>query len=315
MARSLSIITVTHQSSAVLPQFVRAAAAAAPHSEIVIVDNASTDGGPNLVSAHPQVTVLANNTNVGFGRACNIGARYAAKGILAFVNPDLWLSQVDVPPPGDFKPFGIAAGVMSDERGDPVSAISREPRRAAAWYREVFSPLAPRQLPPLRRRSQRRPGYVSGALCLVEAGEFQALGGFDERFFLYHEDRDLGRRYRRAGLPVRHLTSVRGRHLHGSSTGATTTVPGQAWSIVSWIEYVGIWEGSTAARNLADRVLRRLSNMGTLLSESRALVRSQRVSRKAAEYRQLHERVSAFPRYLPPEVPGFYPHARAAILP
>jgi hypothetical protein len=85
-------------------------------------------------------------------------------------------------------------------------------------------------------------------MLLVARDEFLTLGGFDSRFFLYYEDRDLSRRYRESGFPVGTTGALCGTHEGGaSSTGHGMRAVPAAWGLLGWIQYVSIYNGSRAA--------------------------------------------------------------------
>jgi GT2 family glycosyltransferase len=85
---------------------------------------------------------------------------------------------------------------------------------------------------------------VGGAVFLVAVEEFQSLGGFDERFFMYYEDTDLTQRYLQHGLPLRSSPALLASHLGGASAPAPRR---NALSFLGWLEYLDKWHGSAAA--------------------------------------------------------------------
>lgn len=303
---------MAYQSRRVLSSFVEAAARAIPDAELIIVDNASTDGCAAAVSDHPQVQVVTSSVNGGFGRGCNIGARAATGEWIIFANPDLSLESVDTRGLPGLRPFGLGAGSISAPHGAHVRGTRPTGSLASDWSREVLHRYVPRacsRLLPTRTWPRQ---WASGALLMARRDEFRQIGGFDERFFLYHEDRDLGTRYRRDGMRIRSVAGVRGAHLHGQSSGDAPTAAGQAWSFVSWIEYLAIWRGIDVARSqgcLAVGVLRRIQRLSSRLSGSTTM------KRKADETTELLERITRFPHFLPPtpDSDPFYPNARAAL--
>lgn len=277
----LSVIVVTYNSAEVIGACLRSVQAQLPGAETIVVDNASRDGAVEIARA-AGATVHANETNAGFGRACNQGAEAASGTHLLFLNPDVELDSVD----GDAlaaeferSPFGLLA---------PVLQSGARARRAQRPWRvellsHVLAPLRPRELPVLPRPVIRRGHWwPAGALVFVEREEFRRLGGFDPRFFLYYEDMDLARRYRSAGLPIRLTHSLRGHHHPGSSStgeGSGAAVRA-AWSYLGWLEYLCTWQGpDTAAR--AARQERRLRG-----HVDRALGVAERVSPAASRARR-----------------------------
>ena len=254
----LSVIVVTYNSAEVIGACLRSVQARLPEAETIVVDNASSDATVRI-ARDAGATVVANEVNAGFGRACNQGAEAATDPHLLFLNPDVVLDAVDLDALWNELrrvPFGLLAPVLQRR--------ARARRTQRPWRVELLShvlgPLRPRELPPLPRPVLRSENWwPAGALVFAQREEFQRLGGFDPRFFLYYEDMDLARRYRAAGLPIRLTYSVRGHHHGGtSSTGEGSGVAVRAaWSYLSWLEYLCTWQGpETAAR--AARQERRL---------------------------------------------------------
>jgi N-acetylglucosaminyl-diphospho-decaprenol L-rhamnosyltransferase len=309
---SLSIVTVSYNSRDVLPSFLNAAHTAAAGAEVIVVDNASVDGTPAIVGQHPNVVLVPSETNLGFGRACNLGASKASGQLVAFVNPDVRLESFDVSGLRAERPFGLRAGYLRHrDTGPPRPALHRDPSMLQSWFNEVALRFKPRWMPQLPSGVTAKPGYVSGALFLARRDEFHQLGGFDPRFFLYHEDRDLGRRYRQANLPLAPAPGVIGSHSHGQSSSENMSVMGQAWSLVSAIEYDGIWRGQRAAQHSAGRLL---DSLEIAVRAMKPLARGSRAfQRKMNELRSIKQSVLAFERFLPVAADGFYPHASAAI--
>jgi GT2 family glycosyltransferase len=185
--------------------------------ETLVVDNGSTDGSAAFVRERfPGVRVVALDDNRGFAGGNNAGAREARGRYLVFLNNDTvvepgWLAAlrgaVD-----EAAGFALATSrvvymhdpAIIDSAGDGVlrwgGAFKRfHGTRApeAAQSGEVFG--------------------VCGAACLVPRGVFDELGGFDEAFFVSHEDVDLSYRARLLGYRCRYAAAAVVRH-HGSAT-------------------------------------------------------------------------------------------------
>lgn len=167
--------------------------------EIILVDNASTDGSAdNIEDAFPEVSVRKNETNEGFGRGSNIGAQWAQGEYLAFLNPDTVVEQVWL--------WALVAALDADsEAGLATSRILLlgEPALINTCGHEVhYTGLTLCRglgfdcgsFPELEEVDA-----VSGAAFVVRRNLFESLGGFDEAFFMYLEDTDLSLRARLAG--------------------------------------------------------------------------------------------------------------------
>lgn len=202
-------------------------AGAAP--DVVVVDNGSRDGSiAALQRAVPSVRVLDPGANVGYARAANLGIAATTAPIVAVCNPD-----VEVRP-------GTAAAMLAAFADDSVGAAGprirnpdgstypsarRDPALGDALGHAVLGLVWPGN--PFTRRYREldadpaRPrdvDWVSGAAVWLRRSALDAVGGWDEAFFMYGEDVDLGRRLRAAGWRVRYVPEGDVTHVQGLST-------------------------------------------------------------------------------------------------
>lgn len=184
--------------------------------ELVIVDNGSTSAEAASLKAvadgDDRVVLRAGHGNVGFARGANLGARTAKGEILIFLNPDAFLQpgcvrELSREIVGRPVPCIVGGRVLNADRTEqrgarrgeitPMSALmslSGLARRLPAWRRyEVH--LEDERLPD---RPTPAP-TISGACFCMRREDFDAVGGFDEKYFLHVEDVDLCWRVRRAG--------------------------------------------------------------------------------------------------------------------
>lgn len=192
----VSLIVVAYNSAASLPACLDALATTqyAPY-ELLVVDNASVDGTPQLVAArYPQARLLANRENIGFGRACNQAAQAARGELLVFLNPD-----VIVTPPW---------------LGTLVARMAAHPDAGIICP----STLYPGQAPP-PPAPPAATAAVPGCAMLVRRAAWRQLGGFDERYFLYWEDTDLCWRAWLLGWRVLEEFAAHVYHERGGSAG------------------------------------------------------------------------------------------------
>ncbi len=199
-------------------------------AETVVIDNASSDGSATFVSeSFPEVKLVANSANVGFTRAVNQGLALASGEAVLVLNPDTVVE-------------GDAIGVLVDTlfANSAVAVVGPQMRNADGGLqpsRRRFSPLllafvesTPVQrllpdLPMLRRYyCQDTPDveqdvdWLTGACLLVRRSAVEAVGGMDERFFMYFEEVDWCRRFQRAGWRVRYQPAAHILHV-GSASG------------------------------------------------------------------------------------------------
>jgi GT2 family glycosyltransferase len=223
------VVVVAYHSANHLPACLEALAEAAGGltRELVVVDNASRDGAPALVTRLvPGARLIVNDVNRGFAAAVNQAARTARGRHLLLLNPDAR------PLPGcvsrlaaelDTRPEAALAGpqLVGPDGADQPSAWPAPGLLTLAYDALLLHNLMPRSRLRLVTAPNEDPLDVeclSGACLLVRRTAFEALGGLDERFFIYYEDTDLGVRARAAGHRLRLVPAARAVHLVGGSS-------------------------------------------------------------------------------------------------
>jgi GT2 family glycosyltransferase len=268
-ARALiSAVIVTHDSARCVAGCLTSVRRALPDAEVLVVDNNSRDDTAAVArSAGSDVRLIELDENLGFGRACNLGVEQARHEHVLLLNPDTRVAAVD---------RGGLARLLSRRRfGLVAPALDTEPERThdeSRWQRELIAHTLmmlrprewrPRPLPAGDGRST----WVSAAMLLVTRAEFVALGGFDPRFFLYYEDRDLCRRYRDSRFTIETTRVLHGTHEGGgSSTHDGLRAAPIGWGLLGWLQYVSIRDGTPAARTAARATVRLLRTMRTGLA-------------------------------------------------
>ena len=206
--------------------------AAPPRSahEIIVVDNASTDGSPDAARAWSDVQVIELAQNAGFARGNNVGIRASAGDLLLLLNSD-----TVVPPTAIDRLIGELAarpdvGVIGPRLVDASGRAELSFGRMIGPFNEVRQKLLvrghARGLPfvsALVERRTRRPqaaDWVSGACLLVRRDDAFAAGLLDERYFMYTEDVDFCAAVRRKGRVVWFTPDVEIVHARGRSARA-----------------------------------------------------------------------------------------------
>jgi GT2 family glycosyltransferase len=199
-ATRLSVVIVTYQSrSAVAAALPPLATQLGPHDEVVVVDNASSDGTLDVVRAVlPEAIVVQTGRNAGFADGANAGAAAASGDLLVFLNPDAapgpGFTDAIRAPLDDGRGWAAWMGMVTAEQGAVVNTNGGAVHfTGIAWAGEAGRP-APGTLD-----RPREVGFASGACLAVPRTTWEAVGGFPERFFMYHEDVDLSLRVRLAG--------------------------------------------------------------------------------------------------------------------
>jgi len=232
-------------------------------AEVVVVDNASTDGSADAVeAAFPWAKLIRSRENLGFGRAVNRAARQSRTPWIAPANADIRLepnalATLLATGEADFE-TGIVAPMLSLRDGTIQPSIQPFPTLLdAALLRLRLYRLSPRIGRRLYLRAYRDPaegGYVdwaAGAFLLIRREAFDRVGGFDEEQWLYAEDLDLAWRLSRAGWRTRYEPRA---IVHHEESAATRAVWGDALT-AKWLGATYSWvarrQGMGKVRRLA----------------------------------------------------------------
>jgi GT2 family glycosyltransferase len=219
---TVSVILVNFNDEVRLRACLRSLRGQDPALEIIVVDNASTEGGgAGVEKEFPETRWIGLSENVGFGRANNAGVREAKGDGLLFLNTDT------VVPPGAVSALASKLASAPDLAAVGPALVRPSGRYQVSFGRSVglsgqsvqkflLNPFHERTLP--RSSRARSVGWLSAACLLCRRSAFEAAGGFDEEFFLYFEDIDLCVRLRKAGGRLEFDPAVKVVHEGGSTT-------------------------------------------------------------------------------------------------
>lgn len=197
--------------------------------EIIVVDNHSTDGSIEKVkAAYPQVRVIESETNLGFSKANNLGARASKGELLLFLNSDtqvrLWALDRLVAFLEDHSEVGIVGPRVVYPNGRYQLSAGALPSLWQEWkdrrlYRRVRSGDEDlRERVARKFQAPREVGWVTGSCLMIRRELFEALGGFDESIFMYFEDKDLCKRAAERGSKVVYFPEAEIIHVLGGSS-------------------------------------------------------------------------------------------------
>jgi N-acetylglucosaminyl-diphospho-decaprenol L-rhamnosyltransferase len=199
--------------------------------DVMVIDNASNDGSPDAaIASHPWARLLVNPDNRGLSAAWNQGIRETKAPYLLFLNPDteLWRGTLaDYVEVARRHPnAGIVGPLVRNSDGSVYPSGRVLPTLRDAVGHAFLGDIAPRnpftrryQIGGWDRTSEREVDWVSGACMLCPRRVFDAIGMFDEDFFLYAEELDIATRLRSAGWRVVFTPEVEIIHEIGVSTG------------------------------------------------------------------------------------------------
>lgn len=219
-----------------------------PEIEAVVADNASPDGGENLVRQRfPNVRWLPMGRNAGFGAAVNAGAAVTRSDWILALNPDTTMKGGDLLAMADAGERLGAAAIgpkIIDPSGRPELSYSTRDSMLGdlewmlawrcGWIRKAAT--VPRQV-----------SSVTGACLLVRREYFDRVRGFDEGYFLYFEDADLCRRLRLRGGRVVYHPGFSAMHRRGASVRRQSGLARLAYR-QSQLRFVSLHRSASARR-------------------------------------------------------------------
>jgi N-acetylglucosaminyl-diphospho-decaprenol L-rhamnosyltransferase len=228
-APEVSAVVVNHEAGEALLACV-ASLRAEGVADVIVVDNASSDGSPAaLMSADGEVRLVQTGSNRGYGTAANRGIALSASELVLVANTDVAVHRgalavladaLDADPS-----LAIAGPQILEADGTRYPSARRFPSLVDAAGHALLGDLVPSN--PFTRRYRMvdingtavtEVDWVSGACFLARRRALEELGGFDEAYFMYAEDTDLCWRARRAGWGVAYVPGAVVTHLQGVST-------------------------------------------------------------------------------------------------
>jgi GT2 family glycosyltransferase len=237
---------------------VRAANAA----KTVVVDNGSTDGSIELVrDRFPSVELLTSERNCGYGAAANAAIAACDAPAVLLLNADTVLEPQALTALGRYLDEHPRAAVVGPRLVNADGSLQRStypfPSAGDAFLGQSGLHVLVRRIPWLRGRSWRTWGHdrarpvpwVLGAALAIRRTPFEAVGGFDEAFFLYGEEVDLCRRLTAAGFEVHFAPVTSVVHLGGASTAAQAQAMEREY-VVGQRRYLSRHESRSNARRV-----------------------------------------------------------------
>jgi N-acetylglucosaminyl-diphospho-decaprenol L-rhamnosyltransferase len=206
----VSVVVVTYNALPLLERSLESVQA----YETIVVDHGSTDGTVAFVRERfPEARVIEQE-NLGFGAGNNTGMRAATGDYFLLLNADAWMLGDAVERLVEFAESRPDAAVVGPKLLNPDGTLQRSVRGYPSAWRIATEYLFLRKLAPRSRlfnsfygagfdhESVAEAEFLGGACLLVRREAFEAVGGFDEAFFMMSEEVDWCYRFRRAGWKV-----------------------------------------------------------------------------------------------------------------
>ncbi|HAZ14432.1 MAG TPA: glycosyl transferase family 2 [Bdellovibrionales bacterium] len=237
---NLSIIILSYNTSGLLRDCLQSLSTnTPPATEIIVVDNASSDDSVSMVErSFPRVRLIRNKSNLGFAAANNQGIKVATGRFLLLLNSDTIVTENSLSSMTTFLEsnplYGACACRLLNADGTLQVSAYRIPSllniiiHSTIPLRRLFPGLV-NTYPSQQFETDFDAEYLSGACLLVSSNAIAAVGALDDNFFFYAEDVDWCKRIRKE-FNIRYLHKPAIIHLCGGSTkGGTVSLPSR-WS-------------------------------------------------------------------------------------
>ena len=199
--------------------------------EIIVVDNASTDGSPEMIqNQFPQLKLIRNSDNFGFAKACNIGMRQAEGNYFCILNSDVTIKEECIDNMFSYMEKHPEIGVL----GPKILGSDGNVQRSCMGFPSLWNSLCrafalDTIFPDTKLFSGMLMTYwphdtirsvdvINGCLWLVRSKAVQKVGLLDEDFFMYSEDKDWCKRFHESGWQVVFFPEAKAIHFGGVSS-------------------------------------------------------------------------------------------------
>jgi len=197
--------------------------------EIIVVDNASSDNTEQIIKKFPEVELIQNRKNLGFGTANNQGIKIAKGRYLCFLNPDTFLVENSFEKLVKYLDTKPKVGVLGPKLLNPDKSSQQSvgffPHLPQVFWWMTFIDDLPfgEKLKPYHvdhdrfYQKEQQVDWVTGAVMVVRREVFDKVNGFDENVFLYGEEWELCFRIKKQGFEVLYTPVTKIVHLGRAS--------------------------------------------------------------------------------------------------
>lgn len=215
----LSIVIVGYCSESTLPNCLKSIKLQIGCSfETIYVENSPSVSSTYIFRDNfPAAQIIEPNINLGFSKACNLGAQKAAGEYLLFLNPDCELVTIDTLKNmlqfmRSYPETGISCPIFINPEGKRKSGVHKNYFGSSLFYNHM-------------NKLKGNYAWGSGAALMIPNQLFKHIGGFDEQYFMFFEDVDLGLSVRKAGYEISEVPNTLVMHIGGQSACKAWTRP------------------------------------------------------------------------------------------
>ncbi len=182
--------------------------------EIIVVDNASkleiVEEISKKIVGFPDLTLIKNEENLGFGKGCNIGASHAKGEFILFLNSDTQVNDRGILGMVSFLKTRPEVGILGGKLINPDTSPQASSGKFYSLLTFFITFLGGERFGLLRKSYEKitRVDWVSGACMMVPKKTFDKIGGFDKNMFMYIEDMEISYRAKKKGFLTYYFPSV-----------------------------------------------------------------------------------------------------------
>jgi GT2 family glycosyltransferase len=196
--------------------------------KIVVVDNNSNDNSIKQIKNFPNIDLILSPLNLGFSKACNLGAKNTNSEFIIFLNPDAALFENTISNLKSTLDNNVnnKIGILGIQLIDEDKNITRTCSRSPNFYRlltlsigiDKYFPVLGCIMSEWNHAHTKIVDQVIGAFFVVKTNLFNILGGFDERFFVYYDEVDFSLRLKKLGYKTLYDAENSAFHFGGGSS-------------------------------------------------------------------------------------------------
>lgn len=219
----ISVVIVTFNNEKTIKECLGSLLKYSPGLEIIVIDNASIDKTCECIKQFfPQVLLIESSSNLGFGKANNLGAKRTKGEFLVFLNPDTILTEF-----GNLEKlknvlienpeYGLIGPKLSFPDNTYQKTVRRLPTVWGAFKEYILNIKGAYDFYDPQCTNLCEVESIVGACMIIRKDLFEEIEGFDEKYFLYFEDLELCRSVKNKGFKIGYLPEVEIKHLVGAS--------------------------------------------------------------------------------------------------
>ncbi len=199
--------------------------------EVIVVDNASADGSPEMIETRfPDVKLIRSGANLGFAKGNNMAMRHALGSMFALVNSDALVHPGCLETLAEYLDQHPEVGLVGPRVVGGDGLLQRSCRHLPGVWNTLCRALAldrafggrwifsGYEVSPAQHAVLHEAAVLSGCFCMARRSAVEQVGGLDERFFFYGEDIDWCRRFKQCGWKLMFVPQATATHFGGGST-------------------------------------------------------------------------------------------------